>query len=221
MLLFKVMKLYRGYEERPKMLVGKLANEWNELDTAKKAAAEGAKNVVDMVNRMGKERFARWADLAKIAGAQFFTDDAEMARGVAGGKGFLMVVDIPDEVAHEHYKGDQMMARDGKPRFISNFVFSGKELAQIAQDGKADLVELEIERKNKEGKVTSGTDALEARIAELRTEDSMTPKPFHTIRRTHDLSEKDRKALEGFRNKLAESREGKPPSPTEGTPPKV
>jgi hypothetical protein len=48
---------------------------------------------------MGKERFARWGELAKIAGAQFFTDDAEMARGFAGDKGFLIVIDLPDECA--------------------------------------------------------------------------------------------------------------------------
>ena len=152
------------------MLVGKLATEWDELNAAKKAAAEGTSNPVDIVRKMGEERFARWGELSKIAGSQFFTDDAEMARGFAGDKGFLIVVDLPDDVAHEHYRGDQMMARDGKSRLISNFVFSGKELAQITQDGKADFVELELERKSKEGRATPGIDALEAKVAALRRE---------------------------------------------------
>lgn len=217
------MKLYRGYQDRPKMLVGKVEAEWNELNAAKKAASEGTSNIIDVMKRMGEERFARWGELAKIAGAQFFTDDEAMARGYAGEKGFLIVVDIPDEDAHAHYRGDQMLMRGGgeAPRAVSNFVFSGKELAQIAQDGHADLVELEREKKNKEGKAVAGVDALEARVAELRTEDSKTPYALRTIRDEHDLSKRDRKAIGELRNILEKRREGKPPSPTEGTPPKV
>jgi hypothetical protein len=217
------MKLYRGYQDRPKMLVGKVETEWNELNAAKKAAAEGTSNPVDIVRKMGEERFARWGELAKIAGAQFFTDDEAAARGFAGEKGFLIIVDIPDEDAHSHYRGDQMMMRGGgeAPRLVSNFVFSGKELAQLTQDGHADFVELEIEKKNKEGKVAPDVDALEARVAGLRTEESKKPESFHTIRGNHDLSEGDRKAIGDLRTILEKRREGKPPSPTEGTPPKI
>ncbi|EKD64625.1 MAG: hypothetical protein ACD_50C00335G0001 [uncultured bacterium] len=117
-----------------------------------------------------------------------------MARGFAGEKGFLIVVDISDEIAGEHYSGDQIMAREGKPRPISNFVFSGKELARISKDGNANIIDLEIERRSKEGRA-----------------DSLEVNPFRTIRGNDDLSEKDRSALEDIRRTISDGHEGKPP----------
>ena len=80
---------------------------------------------------------------------------------------------------------------------------------------------IDLEMKSKEGKAAPGVDALEAKVAGLRTEERKKEASFHTLRGDHDLSEGDRKAIDDLRSILEKRREGKPPSPTEGTPPKI
>ena len=40
----------------------------------------------------------RWAELSKIAGPQFFTDNEAVARGFAGEKGFVIALDVAGEI---------------------------------------------------------------------------------------------------------------------------
>lgn len=147
------MKLYRGYVDKPKIATPEAVEEYKRLAELRDEINNRLKNPADIVREMGITNFNRLNELKKIVGDQFFTDDEEMARGFAGERGYVIKMDVPDEIAQEHYSGVEMMARDGSPRPITNYKFTGKELWGIYNDQKwkIDLIELERENLGKEG----------------------------------------------------------------------
>lgn len=144
------MKLYRGFKEIPKIFVPKLADEFRELEGLHQQAIERSKTSLEILQIMGKEKFLRWAELAKIAGPQFFTDQEQITREVAGGKGYVLALEVDSEVAQGHYHGEQVMERGEERRHISNFVFTGEELAQLANDQKVELIDIAKELAEKQ-----------------------------------------------------------------------
>lgn len=140
------MKLYRGYQNRPKFLIPTLAREWQELNRMKKEYAAETTSLADLVTKMGEERLTRWAELAQIASPQFFTDQEVVAREFAGDKGFVIVLELDDEKAQEYYQGEQQMLRGDKLQYVSNFVFSGEELGRHLTDWRFDLLDLREQR---------------------------------------------------------------------------
>ena len=184
------MKLYRGFEQRPKGAIPKVVQEYEELIKIRESIASKNPRIIDFLREMGEERFARLVELGKIVGPQFFTDDKEMAKGFAGEKGFLFVMDVPDDVVRNHYRGEEQMAARRELRYGSNFVFSGKELYERKDEWHMDLVDVVIERE--------GEKPRSEVIAEKRTID-------HPIRGADDLSDRDKAALEEMRSKVKRS----------------
>lgn len=137
-----LMKLYRGFKELPKIFIPKLAQEFRELQVLHREAVEDSKTPLDIIRIMGQEKFLRWAELGKIAGAQFFTDQEQITREVAGDKGYVLALEVDNEIAQGHYQGEQIMERGGERRYISNFVFSGEELARLAKDNQVELIDI-------------------------------------------------------------------------------
>lgn len=192
------MKLYRGYRTRPKVFTLKSDKELNELKVLyRDSGAESAENVIDAIKKMGVENFTRFTELRRLAGPQFYTDDESIARGFAGEKGFVHILEIEDDAAREHYQGSQLMAPAGEPRIANNFVFRGRELMQHPE-WKRDFIEMEREEAEKEIK-PSGIESSSV---------------FRTIREPGNLSTKDRDALREFQKSL----EPKSSEPSEGKP---
>ena len=157
------MKLYRGYKEKPKLLIPKLKEELERL------RQENDKHVhlpiQEHLRNMGKEKMLRKYELEKIAGSQFFTDDEQAAREFAGDQGFVIVLDVPDLVAMDHFAGSQTMAPAGIVRYVTNFVFSGDELYGNPE-WKMDLIEVGMEKKNDNREIVEKLRDAEKRINE-------------------------------------------------------
>ncbi|GEM_PF-5625067 len=141
------MKLYRGYQKPPEFLTPKLAQEYEELKRLKKEI--WAKNLSDPFEEMGEKRLNRLFELREIAALQFFTDEEKAARDVAGEKGFVVAVDLPDELVQRYHQGEVYMAAGS--RIVSNFVIRGKELAQHLEDWKVEVID--IEKESTEGRI--------------------------------------------------------------------
>ena len=88
------MKLYRGYKKRPKFASPKLVQEWEELSRLKESCIAETKDIIKVINKMGADKFTRWAELSPIVGPQFFTDQEVVAREFAGGKGFVVAFEV-------------------------------------------------------------------------------------------------------------------------------
>jgi hypothetical protein len=190
------MKLYRGYKTTPKMFIPKLAEELEELN--RKAEGIKTSDLVEFIKQMGAEAVARRAELQQIAGKKFFTDDEANARDFAGENGFVMTLEIPDEIAQKHYEGEQVMSAGDTPRYGSNFVFTGRELQDHLDEWKFDVVNLEEERASAEREKTE-------RVSEGKT-------PIDkTVYGNADLDPESLKHLNEFREKMIKKEGGKSP----------
>jgi len=92
-----------------------------------------------------KGSIQRFKALRKIADAQFFTDDREIATEFAGKNGFLVEIDIDSRTALD-LRREQVMAPRKNMRYSSNVVFSGRELAQNLKEWKVAIISLQKER---------------------------------------------------------------------------
>lgn len=145
------MKLYRGYVTAPEFLTPKIAERYEELKRLKKEIwARHPSNPLKALEEMGEEHFNRLYELRKIAGPQFFTDEEKAARDVAGKKGFVITVDLEDELARSYHQGEQYMAAGS--RIVSNFVIRGRELAQHLEDWKVEVID--IQKESTEGRIS-------------------------------------------------------------------
>lgn len=143
------MKLYRGYQRPPEFLTPKHAQEYEELKRLKKEI--WAKGSGDPFEEMGEERLNRLFELREIAALQFFTDEEKAARDFAGKKGFVVAVELDDELAQGYYQGEQYMAAGS--RIVSNFAIRGRELAQHLKDGKVEVID--IQKESAEGRISA------------------------------------------------------------------
>ena len=148
----QTMKLYRGYKQQPRFLVPKLASELTQLRTEREAVntrLSNSQDIRDYTRVMGEEKFTRLVDLEQIAGPQFFTDDEGAAREFAGEKGFLVQLGIDEKIATAHCQPDvQMIVHGDKQNAITNFVFTGEELATHLDSWDIQLIEIEREKEH-------------------------------------------------------------------------
>ena len=174
------MKLYRGYKKRPYIYTEKLQKEFLELEEKLREGPE-KEILTATLHRMGIDAMDRHFDLRKIGGPQFFTNMESLARDFAGQDGFVMIIDVPDEVADEHYQGEEVMHPGAEMVFNSNYVFMGEEIAEHLADWNVDLIEMERESH------------------EVQAEASPHRDPNQTIRGNEDLTESDHEAINQFR----------------------
>jgi hypothetical protein len=127
------MKLYRGYKTEPRFLTKDLEYELQDLQA-----------LFDD-DELPKGSIQRFKALRKIADAQFFTDDREIATEFAGKNGFLVEIDIDSRTALD-LRREQVMAPRKNMRYSSNVVFSGRELAQNLKEWKVAIISLQKER---------------------------------------------------------------------------
>ncbi|MEX2028786.1 MAG: hypothetical protein WD988_04790 [Candidatus Curtissbacteria bacterium] len=125
------MKLFRGYQEEPRFLDGDLEKEHESLEAKRRKIRTENPNFtsVERLDAMGDDMI-RLIELRQIAGTQFFTDDEQIAREFAGDSGFVVAIDLEEDEVKKHYQGEQVASPAGKARYVSNFVFSGKELME-------------------------------------------------------------------------------------------
>ena len=143
------MKLFRGYKQLPRWPIPKIKQELAELE-AECRAIPGT--IIDAIKTMGRARFIRLTELRVICSPQFFTDQPEVAREFAGEKGFLITLEVPDDVAQKHYRGEQVMRRGGVVRYVSNYVFKGEEILHqnTLNPSSVEFIQLEREHPAKE-----------------------------------------------------------------------
>lgn len=154
----KRMKLYRGYKKRPHIATPKMEEEYQALKeeiTAKQAELRSRLGkdplITDLLREVGQEKIVRFNELRQIVGDQFFADQEIVAREFAGEKGFVITLDVPDDVANAHYRGEQVMRRGTENRYVSNFVFRGNEIRELNQENP-NFVQLDEIGKEKESK---------------------------------------------------------------------
>lgn len=146
--------------------------------------------VIDKFVRMGDD-MNRLVELRQIAGEQFFTDSEEVAREFAGPEGFVIVVDVPSEIASEHHKGEQIMSPGEQFVVNSNFVFSASELIEHSDDWDLDTIDIASEREEQNREKAKAENKGETR--QLLD---------HTIREEKDLSEADKEAVKQLRQQF-------------------
>lgn len=129
------MKLYRGYRTKPIFPTPELAKEFVAF-TDKKDSTDELKD--------GPYYFARRAELGKIFGPQYFTDQELIARRFAlKDQCFIVAIDVNNEVAQSHYDGEVPFAayEEINSGIASIFVFTGEELAQNRHEWKLESTE--------------------------------------------------------------------------------
>ncbi len=137
------MKLYRGFKQRPKFY---LSQSETELEILEQRSEILSKTTGLFEYFRAFKELPRLNELRRIAQPQYFTDQEQIARDFAGEKGFVLVIEIDETEALRHHRGQQHMAPNKHPILADNYLFSAKELADLAKSGLVELIELEFER---------------------------------------------------------------------------
>ncbi len=120
------MTLYRGLTIPPRLLTPKLAME---LKT------QGSRAPLELV---------------KIGRAQFFTDRYEVAAEKAGANGYILTLELPNDIALDHLQEQtvSMIVKGEAHGQLDNYKFEAEEINRYFDQGRVRLIELNPEHRN-------------------------------------------------------------------------
>ena len=118
------MLLYRGVKNEP---------QWYDPELEMRCEAQIAKQEAIAANGDYLKAFIEAARssvdrMSAPLGDQIFTDDKKIARDCAGPNGYLITINVPDNIVGKHYYADEFVR--SKDALSSNFAFGARELAK-------------------------------------------------------------------------------------------